>query len=129
MVNRMKYSFMALCLLLSVGCASQPSVYEDKSTANQRNITATGAAAVEAAKSNNSSNVNVKAEVKPNGYIVYDSNGQRDHRAELMLLQKSKQYKQPSYSNFAATEFKREFNRRANRSIDAEIDRLMDKIF
>jgi len=61
-------------------------------------------------------------------YVVY-TNGKRDHRAELRLLQMESQYKKPSYSQYAADRTKREFDYRLKRKIDKEIDRLMDKIF
>lgn len=61
-------------------------------------------------------------------YVVY-TNGKRDHRAELKLLQMEMQYRQPSYSRYAADRTKREFDYRLKRKIDKEVDRLMDKIF
>ena len=61
-------------------------------------------------------------------YVVY-TNGKRDHRAELRLLQMEMQYQQPSYGRYAADRTKREFDYRLKRKIDKEVDRLMDKIF
>lgn len=61
-------------------------------------------------------------------YVVY-TNGKRDHRAELRLLQMEMQYRQPSYSQYATDRTKREFDYRLKRKIDKEVDRLMDKIF
>jgi len=61
-------------------------------------------------------------------YVVY-TNGKRDHRAELRLLQMEMQYQQPSYGRYATDRTKREFDYRLKRKIDKEVDRLMDKIF
>jgi hypothetical protein len=61
-------------------------------------------------------------------YVVY-TNGKRDHRAELRLLQMEMQYKQPSYGRYATDRTKREFDYRLKRKIDKEVDRLMAKIF
>lgn len=61
-------------------------------------------------------------------YVVY-TNGKRDHRAELRLLQMEMQYRQPSYSRYATDRIKREFDYRLKRKIEKELNRLMDKVF
>ena len=61
-------------------------------------------------------------------YVVY-TNGKRDHRAELRLLQMERQYIKPSYVEYATDRTKREFDYRFKRKIDKEIDRFMDKLF
>jgi len=122
-------------MLTTVGCASQPSNYSDTSTHEQRNVQATGRAATEAAKSNTSTNADVRQDVKvtqpvnPHGFIVYDANGKRDHRAELRLLQQKSQYRKPGYGSYYLTNTKREFDYEMRRKMDKSIDRLMDKIF
>lgn len=61
-------------------------------------------------------------------YVVY-TNGKRDHRAELRLLQMERQYQKPTYIQYSAERTKREFDYRLKRKIDKEVDRLMDRIF
>lgn len=128
---------VAIMILSTSACAVQPSTYEDNSTPDQRNIKATGAAATEAARSNRSTNADVRnatvshvtVPVNPHGYIVYDSNGNRDHRAELRLLQEKSQYKRPTYTEYYKQRVSQEFRYNATRKIDKSVDRLMDKIF
>ena len=61
-------------------------------------------------------------------YVVY-TNGKRDHRAELRLLQMERQHKKPPYVEYTTDRTKREFDYRFKRKIDKEIDRFMDKVF
>lgn len=144
----MKKILIATALLAMVGCASpyKNASYTDKSTPDERNIEATGAAAVEAARANRSTNVsstgrNVKTE-QPIVYtpldqydmsngrrVVYKPNGERDHRAELRLLQLEKQHQKPGYGDYASDRMSDEFDYRMKRKIDAEVQRFMDKLF
>jgi len=142
----MKQFAFILMLLPMVGCTTYAnSTYKDTSTADQRQIEATGAAAVEAAKSNTDKNVKVEGlQVSSNTYdtgrmiptanryIVFGPDGTRDHRAELKLLseyQKKKNNGRGNYGEYTSTRASREFDHRMKRKIDAEIDRFMEKIF
>lgn len=136
----MKKLLIAIALLSTVGCASQPSTYTDKSTPDQRNIEATGRAATEAARSNTSRNASVTTPVHmssndrydlENGrYVVY-KNGKRDHRSELKLLQKSMHNRngRQSLGDYTSNRMSREWDHRIRRKVDAEVNRLMEKIF
>jgi len=142
----MKQFAFILMLLPMVGCTTYAnSTYKDTSTADQRQIEATGAAAVEAAKSNTDKNVKVEGlqvssntyhtgNMIPTGnrYVVFGPDGKRDHRAELKLLsdyQKKKNNGRGNYGEYTSTRASREFDHRLKRKIDAEVDRFMDKIF
>ena len=61
-------------------------------------------------------------------YVVY-TNGKRDHRMELRLLQMEKQHRNPSYGSYTKDQFERKFDHRLKVKIDKELERLMDKIF
>jgi len=140
----MKLFLVLPFLALTIGCASpyQNASYTDKSTPEQRDIEASGAAAVEAARSNRSTNGNIQTNVQPavklsandqydidNGrYVVYH-NGKRDHRAELRLLQQKSQYQRKGYGSYANDRFKRQFDYKMKRKIDEEVQRVIDKIF
>lgn len=140
----MKYLLAIFALSSMIGCASQPSTYEDRSTPEQRDIKATGQAATEAARHNNSSHVgsyNARTttqhqltgldqyDISNGRYVIYGQDGKRDHRAELRLLQADKQYKKPGYGDYASDRMSNEFDYRLKRKIDAEVERFMDKIF
>ena len=130
---------LALSIVITTGCVTQPSTYEDRSTAEQRDIHATGAAAVEAARSNRSHNhlQPVTEEVieytiieQPNGdFMIVDQNGKRDHRAEMRILQQRWQHKRDGLGDYARRSFNNQFKYRAQRSIDKKIRKLMDKWF
>ena len=137
----MKYLFAVLMLSTCVGCASQPSTYEDRSTSDQRDIKATGQAATEAARSNKSNNAdikvqgtntsNVKVQGTTTGDIVVYRNGKRDHRAELRMMQRQMHNRngRQSVGEYTENRFDREWDHRIKRKIDAEMDRFLDKIF
>lgn len=141
----MKYLVAVLALSTMVGCASQPSTYEDSSTPEQRSIKATGQAATEAARHNNSSHVGSyntsvysqkhnltsidQYDINNGRYVIYGKDGERDHRAELRLLQADKQHKKSGYGDYASDRMNDEFDYRLKRKIDAEVERFMDKIF
>ena len=127
----MKYLVAILALSSMIGCASQPSTYEDKSTPDQRDIKATGQAATEAARSNKSNNADIKVQGTTTGDFVVYRNGKRDHRAELRLMQQSMHNRNGrlSVGEYAGNRISREFDHRIKRKIDAEVDRVMDKIF
>ena len=125
------------CLLSA--CVTQPSSYVDQSSAGQRDIEATGAAAVEAAKSNKSdlsvtqqsmqqARHDLARGTTTGNYVVY-RNGERDHRAELRLMQDAMQYKKPGYGSYASEKWKREFDYRMKRRIDEKIEGWIDDIF
>ena len=61
-------------------------------------------------------------------YVVY-TNGKRDHRMELRLLQMEKQYKKHRYVDYTVNQIKRKGDYEIKRKIDDEIDRLMKKLF
>lgn len=61
-------------------------------------------------------------------YVVY-TNGKRDHRAELRLLQMELQYKKHRYVDYTVDQVKRRGDYEIKRKIDAEINRVMKKIF
>jgi hypothetical protein len=131
-----------LCFSLCVGCATQPSTYEDTSTKDQRNIKATGSAATEAAKSNTSRHSQTESattglklshieqyDLQNGRYVVIGPDGKRDHRAELRLLQQNAQYRKPGYGEYASDRFSREFDYRLKRSIDRKVDEWIKKVF
>jgi len=140
----MKYLVAILALSSMIGCASQPSTYEDRSTPDQRDIKATGQAATEAARSNSSKNADVEirgtqvshnahVDSHPNDeytFIVYRPDGTRDHRAELRLRQQAMNNRfSEGIGTYTKNTASREWDRRMRRKISAEIDRVMDKIF
>ena len=133
----MKYLIAILAMSTCVGCASQPSTYEDRSTPEQRDVSATGMAAVEAARSNRSTNADIKIEGSANvqgtttGDIVVYRNGKRDHRAELRMMQQQMHNRngRQSVGEYTENRFDREWDHRVKRKIDAEMDRFLDKIF
>jgi len=142
----MKSLIVAGMLLATVGCASQPSTYTDTSTPAQRNVEATGAAATEAARSNRSTNGDVemrgvsvsqinlsglpKYDSRTGRRIIYDQNGNRDHRAELQNIYRTDHRgRQNSYVGYTVDTFKREADYELKRKISKKIDRLVDKIF
>ena len=134
----MKVAIAAVLMsVASVGCATTPSTYTDTSTPDQKNIQATGMAAVEAARSNrNVTQVNFVpgqwdgTSVDHLGNpIIYDANGRIDHRASIRYQQRRDQYKQPSISQWAGREFKREADYKMKRKIRAKIDKITDKLF
>jgi hypothetical protein len=148
----MKQFAFILMLLPMVGCSTYAnSTYKDNSTADQRAIEATGAAAIEAAKSNTDKNADIDIKGlqvshnthhnqigNPNiqmptagRYVVFGPNGKRDHRAELKLLQNSMHNRngRQGFGEYTRNRADREFDHRMKRKIDAEIDRFMDKIF
>jgi hypothetical protein len=146
----MKQFAFILMLLPMVGCTTYAnSTYKDNSTADQRQIEATGAAAVEAAKSNTDKNADIDIkglQVSHNThhqadvtmppargrYVVFGPDGKRDHRAELRLLgdyQRKKNNGRGNYGEYTKNRVDREFDHRLKRKIDAEVDRFMDKIF
>jgi hypothetical protein len=135
-----KAILLTLVLAPLVGCATQPSTYVDMSTADQRDVRATGAAAVAAAHSNTSKNVNVletgsgnirtsngtivKGNENPNlPYTIYKADGTRDHRAELKAAaDRNNRRSSGSY-------FSREFSYELDRKIRKQVDRTIDDIF
>ena len=148
----MKNFAFILMLLPMVGCSTYAnSTYKDNSTADRRDIEATGAAAVEAAKSNTDKNADIDIrglQVSHNThhqnmgnpniqmptagrYVVFGPDGKRDHRAELRLLQNSMHNRngRQGFGEYTGNRMSREFDHRMKRKIDAEIDRFMDKIF
>ena len=143
----MKKFLFILMMLPMVGCSTYSnSTYKDNSTADRRDIEATGAAAVEAAKSNTDKNVDIKGlQVSHNThhqadvtmttgkhrYVVFGPDGKRDHRAELRLMQQSMHNRngRQSVGEYTQNRLDREWDHRVKRKIDAEIDRFMDKIF
>lgn len=140
----MKHLIFLALLSTMIGCASQPSTYEDKSTPEQRDITATGQAATEAARSNRSTNTNVQANAGrqieltdidrydlANGRYVIYKDGKRDHRAELRMMQQQSQQngRRSRYGEWASDNFRRKYDYQLKRKIDKEIDRIIDKIF
>lgn len=144
----MKQLLFILMMLPMIGCTTYAnSTYKDNSTADRRDIEATGAAAVEAAKSNTDKNVKVEglqvSQLDPrhssvqmntggkHRYVVFGPNGERDHRAELRLMQQSMHNRngRQSFGEYTSNRASREFDHRMKRKIDAEIDRFMDKIF
>lgn len=121
-----------------VGCTSQPSTYADKSTPNQRDIEATGAAATEAARSNSSQNSDIKIESNvttgktmktsqkeaidyrqlPGVCCAYNADGTRDHKREHEIYidkQYAKQQRErgETYGGSASQRASTEFDRRA----------------
>jgi hypothetical protein len=141
----MKYLLAIFALSSMIGCASQPSTYEDKSTPDQRDIKATGQAATEAARSNSSRNGNIQTtthtpikvshidnyDMQNGRYVVYGPDGKRDHRAELRLLRDRQNSRngRGNYGEYTSNVAGREFDHRMKRKIDKEIERFMDKIF
>lgn len=144
----MKQFAFILMLLPMVGCTTYSnSTYKDNSTADRRDIEATGAAAVEAAKSNTDKNADIdikglqvshnthhQADVTmatSGRYVVFGPDGKRDHRAELKLLQNSMHNRngRQGFGEYTKNRADREFDHRLKRKIDAEVDRFMDKIF
>lgn len=127
----MRYLLLILALSSCVACASQPSTYEDRSTPEQRDVTATGMAAVEAARSNKSTNADIKVEGTTTGDFVVYRNGKRDHRAELKLMQQSMHNRngRQSVREYTNNRWEREWDHRVKRKIDAEMDRFLEKIF
>lgn len=133
--------YFCLSVVISAGCSTQPATYSDKSSATERDIEATGAAAIKAAKSSTS---NYDLSLTPKGnvrspqkgeagttignYVVY-KNGVRDHRAELRLMQQSMQYRKPGYGDYAADRWGREFDYRVKRTIDKKIDGWLEDLF
>lgn len=153
----LKQSIITIALLLSVGCASQPSTYTDKSTPERRDIQATGAAATEAARSNSSTNADLKQNHSSGNNMrglnlssVNDSNtdyrqlpgvccayypdGSRNYQREHDLYVQ-KQYgriqreRGNTYSGYASQQWKRGFDRKVERKIDLEVNRVLDKVF
>lgn len=151
--SRMKDSAMqgifvgVIIIIISnfMGCASQPSTYTDTSTPAQRNVEATGAAATEAARSNRSTNGDVemrgvsvsqinlsglpKYDSRTGRRIIYDQNGNRDHRAELQNIYRTDHQGRQGYLGYTASTFKREADYELKRKINKKIDRIVDKIF
>jgi hypothetical protein len=141
----MKYLLAVLALSSMIGCASQPSTYEDNSTPDKRDIKATGQAATEAARSNSSRNGNIQTtthtpikvshidtyDMQNGRYVVYGPNGKRDHRAELRLLRDRQNSRngRGHYGEYTSNQMSREFDHRMKRKIDKEVQRFMDKIF
>ena len=150
---------IAFALLLTVGCSTQPSTYTDKSTPDQRNIEATGAAATEAARSNSSRNTdtNINSNVPlvrgmqvsyngsdkdysalPGVCCAYYPDGSRNYRREHEIyiekeysrMQSGKrQGRTDRNRQYASDQWKRKFDIKMQRKIDAEIDRVLKKIF
>jgi hypothetical protein len=139
----MKHLIFLALLSTMIGCASQPSTYEDTSTPEQRNIKATGQAATEAARSNSSRHgdikttstapiklsSNAKYDLENGRYVVLRPDGSRDHRAELRLLQERSQYNRSGYGSYTRDRWKRQFDYKMKRKIDEEVQRVIDKIF
>jgi len=149
----MKTLFAVSAIILATGCATQPSTYTDKSTPDQRNIEATGAAATEAARSNSSQNANIKAEgmqltqvSQPQGRTfridnrgftyVYFPDGSRDFdmERELIYAQDRNKYNyrhrpNNTYSGYYVDEFKRRADVKIRYKIRKETQRLVDKLF
>ena len=139
----MKYLFAVLALSTCVGCASQPSTYEDRSTPEQRDIKATGQAATEAARSNTSRNGNIQTgvpiklshidqyDIQNGRYVVIGPDGKRDHRAELRMMQQNMHNRngRQGIGTYTQNRMSREWDHRIKRKIDDEIDRFMEKIF
>lgn len=148
-----KQTSIAFALLLTVGCASQPSTYTDKSTPDQRNIEATGAAATEAARSNRSQNTDINVDsnvplvqgtrVSYNGNdysqlpgicCAYYPDGTRNYQREHEIYVEKQYAKQNrgrgnSHGDYARRRFNTRFDQELQRKIDKEVERWMDKIF
>jgi hypothetical protein len=124
-MSKLKIIVAAVAVSLSTACASHPSVYEDRSTSAQRDIRATGAAAVEAAKSNTSQNADIKAS-RGVSYTVYDSEGRRDYAAEARLR---RDRLNGTYSGYAAERFSQEFDWRMKHKINTKIRNRMQELF
>ena len=146
-------SVLIVILVSAIGCASQPSSYVDKSTPEQRNIEATGAAAVEAARSNSSTNVNIESNVPlvsgvkvssnqsgtyysqlPSICCAYHPDGSRNHQREHEIYVEKQYAKQQrergnTYGGYATQRASSQFDWRLKQKIDKEIDRFMEKIF
>jgi hypothetical protein len=146
-INMLKQSIITIALLLSVGCASQPSTYTDKSTPERRDIQATGAAATEAARSNRSTNADIRGvhlssvndsntdyRQLPGVCCAYYPDGSRNYQREHDLYVQ-KQYgriqreRGNTYSGYASQQWKRGFDRKVERKIDLEVNRVLDKVF
>lgn len=142
----MKKFLLVVALLPMFGCTTYAnSTYKDTSTADRRDIEATGAAAVEAAKSNTDKKMDIRGlQISHNThhddvtmttgkhhYIVFGPDGKRDHRAELRLMQQSMHNRngRQGVGEYTRNRFDREWDHRVKRKIDAEIDRFMDKVF
>lgn len=143
----MKKFLLVVALLPMFGCTTYAnSSYKDNSTADRRDIEATGAAAVEAAKSNTDKNIDISGlQVSHNTqhqagvtmttgqhrYVVFGPDGKRDHRAELRLMQQSMHNRngRQSVGEYTQNRFDREWDHRVKRKIDAEMDRFLDKVF
>ena len=138
----MKHLIAALTLLSSVGCASHPSTYTDLSTPDQRNIQATGQAATEAARSNQSINADIEVRggsnlttSTGNGQYdrrLYNADGTRNRAAERALFQ-SNSYQRSrgnrSYTDYTRQRASSKFDNRMKRAINEELDRFFDKVF
>lgn len=139
---------IAICsIVLVTGCATQPSTYVDRSTPDKRDIEATGRAAVEAAKSNTSNNVDVEGvqvghthtpgvwdgkTVDSRGMpIVFDQFGNKDIRASLRAIYErdDHNYQRGGYIRWATEDFKRQADYKIKRNIRKRITKITDKIF
>lgn len=144
----LKQSIITIALLLSVGCASQPSTYTDRSTPERRDVQATGSAATEAARSNRSTNADIRGvhlssvsnsnntdySQLPGICCAYYPDGSRNYQREHDLYVQ-KQYSRiqrergSTYSGYATQQWKRGFDRKMERKIDLEVNRVLDKVF
>lgn len=149
----MKQIIAIIALASTVGCASQPSTYTDKSTPDRRDIEATGAAATEAARSNSSQNVDVNSNVPlvrgtsvsyngggtdysqlPGICCAYHPDGTRNYKREHDLYierqySRIQREQRNTYSGYASQRWSRELDTRIERKIDEKIRNVMDKLF
>lgn len=121
----MKHALLILTFC-TTGCAYQPSTYIDKSTITQKNIEATGQAAVEAAKSNTSHNVNRwDGSVDHLGNpIVYKSDGKIDHRASIKLKQAMDHEGERSISEYTLDQIRREAKYKSKQNIRKFVNKI-----
>jgi len=136
---------LAVMSFTTIGCATAtPSTYTDTSTAEQKNIQATGAAAVEAARANQNRTLiqGTTAVGSPNTLvwdgvsvdhmgnpIIYGMDGKPDYRASIRFNQRRNQYKQPGLVDWAVNDFKRDAEYKAKRKIRRKINKITDKLF
>lgn len=121
-MKNLKVIVAAVAMVLSTGCASQSSVYVDRSTPEQRDVRATGAAAVEAARSNSSQNVNIEAS---RGVSVQSSSGGRYSAG----TQYQRNQPSNSYSGYATDRISSEFDWRMKQKINTKVRGLMNDLF
>jgi len=149
--SKLQQTTIAIAMLLTIGCSTQPSTYVDNSTADQRDIQATGAAATAAAHSNNSKNVDIEVNSNvplvrgtnvsslnyqelPGVCCAYNSDGTRNYEREHEIYIQ-KQYgriqrdRRNTYSGYASQRAKQNFKNKMERKIDEKINHFLNKLF